>query len=118
MAASRHFRASLQPRHLCPEHNRTGSGRTTPLCLWQALLQDLNAIVSPNPKAVQTNILLLDVTPTGLSNLQILLQGQEQGLLINPILDKFVRMIFCKGITTEDVRAAAQILHTMDKKYR
>lgn len=101
------------------EHNRDRLQEDHDHCaLCASLLQDLNAIVSPNPKAVQTNILLLDVTPTGLSNHEFCRKAKEQGLLINPILDKFVRMIFYKGITTEDVRAAAQILHTMDKKYR
>ena len=63
---------------------------------------------------VETNILVLDIQRTGLSQEEVCRRLKEQGLWIKPVLSHEVRLVFYKGITREDALEAARILREFD----
>lgn len=65
---------------------------------------------------VQTNILMLDLKDAALSPEAFCERAKEEGLLIRPILDTSVRLVFYKGITREDVVKAAEIVCRLDEE--
>lgn len=64
--------------------------------------------------SVQTNILVLDIAATGLTQAEVCAQLKAKGLYIKPVLDKEVRLVFYKGISEADALAAAAIIKEFD----
>lgn len=65
---------------------------------------------------VQTNILVLNISRTGLTQKEICRRLADKGLLIKPVLDEEVRLVFYKGITADDARQAAAIILSLDRE--
>lgn len=76
--------------------------------LCASLLQEINKVKVQ--KNVQTNIVMLDVSDTGISPEMFCERAQAAGLLIRPILKHSVRLVFYKGVTKDDAIEAAEIL--------
>ncbi len=64
----------------------------------------------------QTNILMLDITGTGLSAEEYCGRAKKKGLWIRPILPGFVRLVFYRGISREQALQAADILLELDQE--
>lgn len=62
-----------------------------------------------------TNILVIDVSESGLSQEAVCDALKERGLWIKPVLDRDVRLVFYKGITKKDAEDAARILREFDE---
>ena len=68
-------------------------------------------------KEVQTNILMLDLTNTGILAPEFCDRAKKLGLLIRPVLNDYrVRLVFYKGITREDAEQAAKIILELDSQ--
>lgn len=67
-----------------------------------------NAIL--NPKADQTNFVFMNVSPTGLTALQVAEGLREKGLLVAKMTDTNIRIAAHRGITGKDVEKAAEII--------
>lgn len=65
---------------------------------------------------VQTNILMLDLDNAGITPKEFCDKVKEKGLLIRPIIGNFVRLVFYKGITRDNVEHAAAIIRDIDDK--
>lgn len=64
---------------------------------------------------VQTNMVCLDVNPSGIEPKEYCRRAGELGLKINPIGQKGkVRLVFYKGVTADDARGAAEIIQKLD----
>lgn len=63
---------------------------------------------------VETNILMLDMKDAGISPQKFCDMARDKGLLIRPIIDTWVRLVFYKGITKKDAAGAAQIIKDID----
>lgn len=77
-----------------------------------AQLQDLKKITVQ--KDVQTNILMLDVAPSGITPQEFCDRAKAKGLWIRPIINTSVRLVFYKGITRQDALDAAAIIRQLD----
>lgn len=66
-------------------------------------------------KDVQSNILVLDLKGASVSPARFCELAKEQGLLIKTVLKTCVRLVYYKGITAEDAKAAADIILKLDK---
>lgn len=64
-------------------------------------------IVQPD---VQTNIVMLDVSKTGVTPQEFCAKAHEMGLMIRPVLENKVRLVFHKDITHNDAVEAANII--------
>lgn len=65
-------------------------------------------------KKVETNILVLDLKNAGISPKEFCARAEKKGLLIKPVLTTCVRLVFYKGITSEDAAQAAKIIKELD----
>ena len=65
-------------------------------------------------KKVETNILMLDMKNTGITPQEFCDRARTKGLLIRPIIDTWVRLVFYKGITRKDAEEAARIIRELD----
>lgn len=65
---------------------------------------------------VQTNILMLDLKDAAMTPEKFCERAKEEGLLIRPILETSVRLVFYKGITKKDAVKAAEIISRLDKE--
>ncbi|RHW39344.1 threonine aldolase [Lysinibacillus yapensis] len=66
-------------------------------------------------KEVQTNILNLYLTNTKVIALEFCKKAAEKGLLIGPVSNDSVRLVFHKGIDQSAAEEAAEIILTLDK---
>lgn len=66
-------------------------------------------------KEVQSNILVLDLAGALVSPSRFCEMAEEKGLLIKTVLKTCVRLVYYKGITAEDAKAAANIILELDK---
>lgn len=64
---------------------------------------------------VQTNILKLRLTNTKVSPMEFCRLASEKGLVIGPVADDSVRLVFYKGIDTSAAEKAADIILALDK---
>lgn len=77
-----------------------------------SLLQDVKKIEVQ--KKIQTNILVLDLKNAGISPKNFCVEAAKRGLLIKPVLETCVRLVFYKGISKEDAKNAAIIIKDID----
>ena len=63
-----------------------------------------------------TNMIVLDVSGLGLSPEDYCKEAAARGLLIKPILQGKVRLVFYKDISREDTQKAVDIIHQMDEE--
>lgn len=68
-------------------------------------------------KNVQTNIMMLDVKDAGVTPREFCERAREKGLLIRPIINTSVRLVFYKGITRRDAERAAAIIREIDATF-
>ena len=64
---------------------------------------------------VQTNILILDITATGLSVEELIEQAKAMGVWLSRSTDIHARMVFYHGITDEQVYEMAKIIRELDE---
>lgn len=69
-------------------------------------------------KDVQTNIVMLDVTRTGLTPGEYCNLAKEKGLWIRPVLKDKVRLVFYNGISREDAVEAVRIIKEIDASFQ
>lgn len=68
-------------------------------------------------KEVQTNILMLDLSETGIDAEEFCARAKEKGLLIRPVRNSVrVRLVLYKGITCQDASAAANVILALDRE--
>ncbi|MDX9800529.1 MAG: GntG family PLP-dependent aldolase [Spirochaetia bacterium] len=65
-------------------------------------------------KNVESNIVMLDVSKTGITPELFCLKAKEKGLLIRPIIGNNIRLVFYKGISREDAAGAVKIIRDID----
>jgi len=65
---------------------------------------------------VQTNILMLDLAAADITPVDFCAKAKKYGLLIRPILDTSVRLVFYNAITREDAIEAANIIKMLDSE--
>lgn len=65
-------------------------------------------------ETVESNIVMLDVKNTGMTPEEYCRRAKDLGLLIRPVLENAVRLVFYRGITLEDTLEATRILKTLD----
>ena len=65
---------------------------------------------------VETNIVMLDPEDSGLSANELCARAAEKGLLIRPVLNTKVRLVFHQDISKEEALQAAAILLEIDKE--
>lgn len=75
-------------------------------------LQDLRKTIVE--KNVQSNIVMLDIRNTGLTEEEYCNLAKEKGLLIRPVLENKVRLVFYNGISHEDAIIAVKIIRDID----
>lgn len=63
---------------------------------------------------VQTNIVMLDIRKTGLTAEKYCDIAKEKGLLIRPVLENKVRLVFYNGVTREDAILATKIIKDIE----
>lgn len=63
---------------------------------------------------VQSNIVMLDISKTGLSTEEYCDKAKKNGLWIRPVLDNKVRMVFYNGINREDADEVISIIRKID----
>lgn len=68
-------------------------------------------------KDVQTNIVMLDTTKTGLTPGEYCNLAREKGLWIRPVLEGMVRLVFYNGISKEDAVETVRIIKEMDTSF-
>ena len=73
------------------------------------LLQDIDNVIM-DPAADQTNFVYLNVTPTGLTAMQVVEGLRAKGLLVARMTDESIRLATCKNVTRTDVEKAAAIV--------
>lgn len=65
---------------------------------------------TPIVGTVSTNIVVIDPRPLGVDAARYCELAAERGLLIKPVMGTLVRLVFYRGITADDARAAARVL--------
>ncbi|MGJ0846891.1 threonine aldolase family protein [Tissierella praeacuta] len=75
-------------------------------------LQDLRKTIVE--KNVQSNIVMLDIRNTGLTEEEYCNLAKEKGLLIRPVLENKVRLVFYNGISHKDAIIAVKIIRDID----
>ena len=65
--------------------------------------------------SVQTNIVVLDVSNTGITSEEYCNRAKELGLLIRPVLKGKVRFVFHKGVNLQDAVEAVNIIKHLDE---
>lgn len=63
---------------------------------------------------VQSNIVMLDISNTGLTAEEYCNLAKEKGLLIRPVLENKVRLVFYNGIAYEDAVHVVKIIEDID----
>lgn len=76
------------------------------------ILRDLPHLRVANE--VQTNILVLDISKTGLSQKEFCRYLRKQNILAGPLLKNGIRLVFHKGISRDMAVEAAEIIKNMD----
>ncbi|HWP42930.1 MAG TPA: GntG family PLP-dependent aldolase [Blastocatellia bacterium] len=66
--------------------------------------------VSIDPERVQTNIVIFDISETGISTAALSARLKERGVLANGINDREMRMVTHKDVSREDCSAALEII--------
>ena len=69
------------------------------------------------PKEVQTNILILDISDTGMDADGVIGRARDMGLWLSRSTDTRVRMVFYNGVTDEQVVQAVEIVKKMDSSF-
>lgn len=82
--------------------------------LFAEKLSDLNLIKIKNPPA--TNIIILDIDKTNLSQSEFCQMAKDYGLLIRPVLEKNIRLVFHNGIDSNMAKKAGDIIVEMENK--
>jgi len=77
-------------------------------------LKDLKKIHVP--QHTQTNILLLDITDTGLDVNSFIAQAKDKGLWLSRSTDTHARMVFYNGISDEQAFHAIEIMKQLDNR--
>lgn len=65
---------------------------------------------------IQTNILVIDLAGLQITPKEFCELAENRGLLIKPVLDTCVRLVFYKGITCVDAKKAAKIILEIDQE--
>lgn len=103
------------PAQYALEHNRERMSEDNENCrICANALHDLR-FLKPQDN-VQTNILVLNIAKTGLTQKEVCRRLEKKGLKIKPVLEEDVRLVFYKGISADDARQAAKILCEFDKE--
>lgn len=76
-------------------------------------LKTLKTIIPPD--YVHSNIVMLDVSNASVTPKAVCKLAEEKGLLIRPILEKYVRLVIYNDIDLEQVQKAAMIILEIDK---
>jgi len=76
------------------------------------LAEGLNAIegVTVETEKVHTNILMADVSATGIKAPELVEKMKEKGLLVNPRNERLIRFVTHRGVNNHDVEAAINIV--------
>lgn len=69
-------------------------------------------------KNVQTNIVMLDVSETGLSTKEYCELAKQKGLIIRPVLENKVRLVFYNGINREDAEKSIKIIKGIEQSFK
>lgn len=64
---------------------------------------------------VQSNIVMLDISKTGLKAEDYCERAKENGLLIRPVLENKVRLVFYSGVNHEDATAVVRIIKDIEE---
>jgi threonine aldolase len=67
-------------------------------------------------KDVQTNMVMLDTSKTGLSAPEYCARLKEEGVWISPCLPDQARLVFYQGVTMDDGLKAAEIIEFVDRR--
>lgn len=70
---------------------------------------------TPIVGTVSTNIVVIDPRPLGLDAARYCELAAARGLLIKPVMGTLVRLVFYRGITEDDARAAARIICDIER---
>lgn len=65
---------------------------------------------------VQSNILVLDCSKASVTPAEFCALAEKKGLLIKTVLKTCVRLVYYKGITSDDARQAAEIILALDSE--
>lgn len=68
------------------------------------------------PEHIQSNILMLDISKTGLDANEVIARAKEMGLWLSRSSDTRVRMVFYHGVTDEQVVQAISIIKELDNR--
>ena len=63
---------------------------------------------------MQTNIIMLDISKTGLTADEYCAEAKDRGLWIRPVLEDKVRLVFYKGVNRKDADFAIKIIKDID----
>ncbi|MDQ1254717.1 MAG: Threonine aldolase, partial [Euryarchaeota archaeon] len=74
--------------------------------------------ISIDPRAVQTNIVALDIGGLGISSEKFIGVIKEGGVKVNALDSKRVRMVTHIGITTDDIKYALSVIEEISKKQK
>lgn len=64
---------------------------------------------------IQSNIVMLDISETGLSAEEYCNRAKENGLLIRPVLENKVRLVFYNGVSRQDASTVVQIIKNIEE---
>jgi threonine aldolase len=76
-----------------------------------------NSAININPAAVQTNIVRLDVSPSGHDAPTFQAALASRGLKAQAVSDKLIRLVTYRGIGQEEILQASQIIHECCKAF-
>ena len=65
---------------------------------------------------MQSNILVLDVSKASVTPAEFCTLAEQKGLLIKTVLKTCVRLVYYRGITSEDAQKAAAIILELDQQ--
>lgn len=68
-----------------------------------------------DPEAVQTNIVIFDVSQTKFTTVQMSAELKKNGVIANAVSDRQMRMVTNYHISNEDIERTLQIVHTIIK---
>ncbi|MCS7013660.1 MAG: GntG family PLP-dependent aldolase [Chloroherpetonaceae bacterium] len=78
----------------------------------------LAAAFCANPKfrldmrTVETNIVAVDVSPSGLSESEVVVRFKQHGILVSSIKKNFIRLVTHLGISSEDIQSVCNFIQT------
>lgn len=93
--------------HLAEDHRRAKMA-------WEALggLKTIHV-----PKKIETNILILDISDTGIDAAGVIARAKSMGLWLSRSTDTRIRMVFYRGVTDEQVIHAIDIIKQLDNSF-